>query len=128
MNLWWLSTEIAVSPFDKDCKMLTKTDELFITTVGYNDLGYQELPSGHVKALSREELIGFISQNDSVRFFFAWLTVCDDLQKVSKRVAVKRRRRLGVGGVNIAVNGRVGRRLVCITDKRGTFMEMLDFE
>lgn len=53
------------------------------------------------------------------------------IQLPSKVMPIKRCRQLTAcrdGSVSLAVNGRVGRRVVCILDGDGTTMEILDME
>lgn len=53
------------------------------------------------------------------------------MQLPSKAMPIKRCRQLTAcrnGSVCLAVNGRVGRRVVCILDGEGTRMEILDME
>lgn len=48
-----------------------------------------------------------------------------------KPIPIKRRRQLTAcrdGSVSLAVNGRAGRRVVCILDGDGTTMDILDME
>jgi anaphase-promoting complex subunit 4 len=53
------------------------------------------------------------------------------IQLSLKPIPIKRRRQLTAcrdGSVSLAVNGRVGRRVVCILDGVGTTMDILDME
>lgn len=52
-------------------------------------------------------------------------------QLPSVRIPIKRCRALvgcKTGGVSLAVNGRVGRRVACVLDSKGITMETLDLE
>jgi anaphase-promoting complex subunit 4 len=53
------------------------------------------------------------------------------VQLASVRIPIKRCRRLvgrGRGKVNVALNGRVGRRVACLLDDKGTTLECFDLE
>jgi anaphase-promoting complex subunit 4 len=53
------------------------------------------------------------------------------IQVSLKAIPIKRRRQLTAcrdGSVSLAVNGRVGRRVVCILDGEGTTVDILDME
>jgi anaphase-promoting complex subunit 4 len=48
-----------------------------------------------------------------------------------ERILIKRYRRLSAvegGDISLAVNGRAGRRTVCVLDKKGSTFESLDME
>jgi hypothetical protein len=44
------------------------------------------------------------------------------------KIVLGGKRRLGVEGKELVVNGRAGRRVACILDERGTGMESIDME
>ena len=53
------------------------------------------------------------------------------LQITSKGIPIKSYRELNdgtEGDVSMAVNGRIGRRIVCVLDNKGWTMEVLDME
>jgi anaphase-promoting complex subunit 4 len=60
-----------------------------------------------------------------------WLLSFFPKQLNSVGIPVKRCRQLegcNKGGVSLAVNGRVGRRVACVLDNNGTRLEVLDVE
>ncbi|KAF8641031.1 hypothetical protein AX17_000676 [Amanita inopinata Kibby_2008] len=100
---------------------LRRRDKLtFMATVKYNDLGYQPLePSMYVKAPGREDLM--------LRAMGRWRE--GNLRSV--RIPIRRCRALKgckTGRVFLAVNGRVGRRVACALDGKGTTVETFDLE
>jgi hypothetical protein len=62
---------------------------------------------------------------------WAFILLIFFVQLRSVRIPIKRCRRLvgcGKGEVNVALNGRVGRRVACLLDKKGTLLECFDME
>jgi len=92
----------------------------FIATVSYDDLGYQELqPEWYVNIPAREDLMLGAME---------WLK---EGRLHSVQISIKRCRVLsacGNGGIFLAVNGRIGRRVACVLDGKGTSMEAVDLE
>ncbi|KAL0571815.1 hypothetical protein V5O48_010145 [Marasmius crinis-equi] len=94
--------------------------ETFIATVRYDDLGYQALLwEDHVTLVVREELT-------------EWALHSLEVGKLaSTAIPIKRCRALSgfrTGGVELAVNGRAGRRIACTLDGKGTTLEGFDME
>jgi len=89
-----------------------------IATLSYGDLGYQQFqpPEGYVTK-SRESLIESAFQGSG--------------QIKSGYLPIKQSRALKgckSGAVSLAVNGRVGRRVACVLDNKGTMLETFDLE
>ncbi|KAF8626535.1 hypothetical protein AX15_004838 [Amanita polypyramis BW_CC] len=100
---------------------LHSTDKLtFMATVKYYDLGYQPLESNvYVKLSGREDLM--------LHALGRWRE--GDLRPV--RMPIRRCRALKgcrTGRVFLAVNGRTGRRVACVLDRKGTTVETFDLE
>jgi anaphase-promoting complex subunit 4 len=125
---------------DNCSRLIGYVGPTLLATVGYSDLGYQQLRGEHVAVPSREDLMLNVMQqwkasqvgiNEfvSIQPFF---TVCNyHFQIHSIPIPIKRSRELEsckIGGVSLAVNGRVGRRVTCVLDSRRTTMEILDLE
>ncbi|ESK88893.1 anaphase-promoting complex component cut20 apc4 [Moniliophthora roreri MCA 2997] len=99
---------LAFEFFDDECLVIVYRPQTnggtFIATVGYNDLGYQEIQyDGHSEAG----------------------------QLTTIPIPIKRCRALDSfksGPVSLAVNGRSGRRTACILDHKGTTLETFDME
>ncbi|KAH7911187.1 anaphase-promoting complex, cyclosome, subunit 4-domain-containing protein [Hygrophoropsis aurantiaca] len=93
---------------------------MFIATVNYRDLEYRELQSeGYVNAPVRKEIVTYVVQRWNEGHF------------PSASIPIKRCRQLIAcknGPVSLAMNGRIGRRVVCILDGSGGTMEILDME
>jgi anaphase-promoting complex subunit 4 len=92
---------------------------MFAATVHYSALEYQTQSEGYVKGPARKDMIANVLQ----RLNEGHLSL--------KPIPIKRRRQLTAcrdGSVSLAVNGRVGRRVVCILDGVGTTMDILDME
>ncbi|KAI0068360.1 hypothetical protein BV25DRAFT_1793503 [Artomyces pyxidatus] len=94
-----------------------------IATVGYAELGYQDLQvdrSGSgTGALSREGVM------------LAALQRWKAGEVLSNRMPIKRSRALAgcrEGDASLAVNGRLGRRVACVLDLKGTVLEVVDLE
>ncbi|KAF8872130.1 anaphase-promoting complex, cyclosome, subunit 4-domain-containing protein [Gymnopilus junonius] len=94
--------------------------QAFIATFKYNNIGYQSLQSdGDVRAPTREDLI----HNGWALWKKGHLS--------ATRVPINRRRVLSGckrGGVSLALNGRVGRRVACVLDSAGITLESFDLE
>ncbi|KAJ6610891.1 anaphase-promoting complex, cyclosome, subunit 4-domain-containing protein [Mycena sp. CBHHK59/15] len=113
--------------FDDECVVIVyrlrnqpASGGAFIATVGYSELGYQELdPAEYVRIPGREDLMR--------RTMELW----EQGQLASMPMPIKGRRALACGGtgpVSVALNGRVGRRVACVLDGQGTNMETVDLE
>ncbi|KAG2154867.1 anaphase-promoting complex, cyclosome, subunit 4-domain-containing protein [Suillus clintonianus] len=92
---------------------------MFAATVQYSALEYQTQSEGYVNGPARKDMIANVLQR--LKEGHLWL----------KPIPIKRRRQLTAcrdGSVSLAVNGRVGRRVVCILDGDGTTMDILDME
>lgn len=92
---------------------------MFAATVHYSTLEYQTQSEGYVNGPSRKDMIANVLQ----RLNEGHLSL--------KGIPIKRRRQLSAcrdGSVSLAVNGRVGRRVVCVLDGDGTTMDILDME
>ncbi|KAF9270239.1 hypothetical protein L218DRAFT_22909 [Marasmius fiardii PR-910] len=99
---------------------LPSDGETFIGTVHYDDLEYRVLGwEDHVTLLVREELIE------------CTLRRLEAGELALTPIPIKRCRALDgfrTGAVHLAVNGRVGRRIACILDYKGTTLETFDME
>jgi len=89
--------------------------------VTYAELAYQELSldSEYVKKFTRESLM------------MAALEKRKEGKIASMAIPIKQSRTLvgcKEGGVTLAMNGRVGRRVACVLDNRGLGLEILDME
>ncbi|KIJ68430.1 hypothetical protein HYDPIDRAFT_106626 [Hydnomerulius pinastri MD-312] len=93
---------------------------IFVATVNYTKLRYQKLQSeGYVSGPARKDMMANVLQR--------W----KEEHLPPTRIPITKCRRLspcGNGTVSLAVNGRVGRRVVCILDGDGMTMEVLDME
>jgi anaphase-promoting complex subunit 4 len=92
---------------------------MFAATVHYSTLEYQTQSEGYVNGPARKDMIANVLQR------------LDEGHLSLKPIPIKRRRQLTAcrdGSVSLAVNGRVGRRVVCILDGEGTTMDILDME
>ncbi|KAG0708880.1 anaphase-promoting complex, cyclosome, subunit 4-domain-containing protein [Suillus ampliporus] len=92
---------------------------MFAATVHYSALEYQTQSEGYVNGPARKDMIANVLQR--LNEGHLWL----------KPIPIKRRRQLTAcrdGSVSLAVNGRIGRRVVCILDGDGTTMDILDME
>ncbi|KAH7930991.1 hypothetical protein BV22DRAFT_1027754 [Leucogyrophana mollusca] len=93
---------------------------MFIATVNYRDLEYRQLQSeGYVNGPARKEMMAFVVQR--------W----NEGHLPSANIPIKRCRQLAAcknGPVSLAMNGRIGRRVVCVLDGSGATMEILDIE
>ncbi|KAL0071986.1 hypothetical protein AAF712_000909 [Marasmius tenuissimus] len=115
---------LAFDFFDDECVVIVyrypPTDgETFIATVHYNDLGYQALQWENDVRLVREEVTEWA------------LHRLEGGQLTSTAIPIKRYRCLDgfrTGGVELAVNGRLGRRIACALDSKGTTLEAFDME
>lgn len=101
-------------------RLQTRERPAFIATLDYSDMTYQKFPwDGHVRLPDREDLMRDVLKS--------W----KEGQLSSVRTPIKRRRALAGckdGGVSLAVNGRVNRRVACVLDASGTRMESFDLE
>ncbi|KAF4623938.1 hypothetical protein D9613_001828 [Agrocybe pediades] len=92
----------------------------FIATVSYNDVGYHNTPhDSHVKNSTLEDLMRAALES--------WKTG----QLPATKIPINRRRALSgckTGGVTIALNGRINRRVACVLDSTGTTLESFDLE
>ncbi|KAF8445957.1 anaphase-promoting complex, cyclosome, subunit 4-domain-containing protein [Boletus edulis BED1] len=113
---------------------------IFVATVNYTTLGYQS--ERYVSGPARIDMMASVLQRRkeghvSLVFFamFLW-RLCgvftDGMGQVPcSPIPITKCRRLSgwrSGSVSLAVNGRVGRRVVCVLDGEGTTMEVLDME
>lgn len=92
---------------------------MFAATVHYSALEYQTRSEGYVNSPARKDMIANVLQR------------LNEGHLLLKPIPIKRRRQLTAcrdGSVSLAVNGRVGRRVVCILDGDGTTMDILDME
>ncbi|KAF8203639.1 anaphase-promoting complex, cyclosome, subunit 4-domain-containing protein [Pholiota molesta] len=111
--------------FDDECVVIvyrlhSREKQAFIATLNYNDIGYQkQLSDGYVKASTREDLMQHI------------LELWKGGHMSTIKSPINRRRALAGcknGGVSLALNGRVGRRVACVLDGAGTMLESFDLE
>ncbi|KAG7099237.1 hypothetical protein E1B28_001101 [Marasmius oreades] len=115
---------LAFEFFDDHCMIilyrLPPDGGTFIGTVHYDDLEYQELRwEFHVTLLVREELMECA------------LRRLEAGELALTPIPIKRCRALDgyrTGTVQLAVNGRVGRRIACVLDNKGTTLETFDME
>ncbi|KIJ21731.1 hypothetical protein PAXINDRAFT_165137 [Paxillus involutus ATCC 200175] len=93
---------------------------IFVATVNYRTLRYQTLQSeGYVSGPARKDMIANVLER--------W----KEGHVPCSPIPITKSRRLSAcrnGSVSLAVNGRVGRRIVCILDGDGMTMEVLDME
>ncbi|KAL4070952.1 anaphase-promoting complex, cyclosome, subunit 4-domain-containing protein [Scleroderma citrinum] len=93
---------------------------MYVATANYTTLRYQKILSEkHVNGPARKDMIADVLQQWSRGHL-----MCG-------RVPITKCRRLTVckgGSISMAVNGRVGRRVVCVLDVDGTTMEVVDIE
>ncbi|KIK94368.1 hypothetical protein PAXRUDRAFT_828088 [Paxillus rubicundulus Ve08.2h10] len=93
---------------------------IFVATVNYSTLRYQTLQSeGYVSGPARKDMIANVLER--------W----KEGHVPCSPIPITKSRRLSAcrnGSVSLAVNGRVGRRIVCILDGDGMTMEVLDME
>ncbi|KAF9229304.1 hypothetical protein BS17DRAFT_689834 [Gyrodon lividus] len=93
---------------------------IFVATVKYTTLRYQKLQSeGYVSGPARKDMIANVVE----RWKEGHLP-CSPIPMTKYRRLTGWRK----GKVSLAVNGRVGRRVVCILDGDGMTMEVLDIE
>jgi len=101
-------------------RLRNKDKSTFIATVKYSNLGYQPLePSMYVKLSGREDLMLHAMER--------WKE--GSLHPIE--MPIKRCRTLKgckTGRVFLAVNGRIGRRVACVLDEKGTTVETFDLE
>lgn len=117
---------------------------MFVATVNYSTLGYDKLQSeGYVSGPARTDMMASVLERwkkGHVSLVFG-PCFCRDLacgvftdgmgQLPCNPIPITRWRRLcgcKSGSVSLAVNGRVGRRVVCVLDGDGTTLEVLDME
>ncbi|KAF5375104.1 hypothetical protein D9758_000258 [Tetrapyrgos nigripes] len=99
----------------------------FIGTIQYNDLGYKEVQrEGHVTPAVREDLIQSALQRLKAGEKDTEKPRAEQLD--AGKIELEGKRRLGVRGKELVVNGRSGRRVACILDERGTGLESIDME
>lgn len=134
--------DTALVPHDKLNRNLSITSgSTTIAAVVYSDLQYQELqPVGTMNELSREELILHAVRRqkaDQVRRIKPELRTAEGtdeetcLKIVTVLMPIKRSYVLAGcsdGGVSLAVNGRAGRRVVCVLDHKKAVLDVLDVE
>lgn len=93
---------------------------VYVATANYTTLSYEKLESEkYVNGPARKDMIADVLQHWSRGHL-----MCG-------RVPITKCRRLAAcrgGSVSLAVNGRAGRRVVCVLDGDGTTMEVLDIE
>lgn len=93
---------------------------VYVATANYTTLSYEKLESeNYVNGPARKDMIADVLQHWSRGHL-----MCG-------RVRIRKCRRLAAckgGSVSLAVNGRAGRRVVCVLDGDGTTMEVLDIE
>ncbi|KAJ4486184.1 anaphase-promoting complex, cyclosome, subunit 4-domain-containing protein [Lentinula aciculospora] len=112
---------LALEFFDDETIVIVyRTGEAaYIGTLSYRDLEYADFqPAGYVR-LSRESLIKSVLQDLNAG------------QLRSSYLPIKQSRGLKgcrSGSVSLAVNGRVGRRVACVLDSKGTTLETFDLE
>ena len=103
----------------------------------YRDVEYQKLPHGDdVNWGTREEMLHYCMElwkNGQVTRMSEHSAAGTDimLQMVPIEITVNRRRLLSNcrdGGISLALNGRVGRRVACVLDGTGTSLESFDLE
>ncbi|KAI0348023.1 hypothetical protein BDW22DRAFT_1319603 [Trametopsis cervina] len=90
-----------------------------IATIGYADLEFEDIPAGYVGSLTREGLM--LEMLERVR----------DGQIAAVPIPIIGCRELAgcqEGSATLAVNGRAGRRVVCVLDSSGLALEVLDME
>ncbi|KAI0094909.1 anaphase-promoting complex, cyclosome, subunit 4-domain-containing protein [Irpex rosettiformis] len=91
-----------------------------IASIGYSDLVFEDAPADYIaRSSTREVLMQDLLQR--VR----------DGQIAAVPIPITGSRELvgcADGGVSLAVNGRIGRRVACILDKGGLTLEVLDME
>ncbi|KAK2461900.1 hypothetical protein APHAL10511_006363 [Amanita phalloides] len=101
-------------------RLRNRDKSTFIATIKYSDLGYQPLElSMYVKLSTREDLMRHVTER--------WRN--GNLSPVE--MPIKRCRALKgskIGQVFLTVNGRTGRRVVCVLDGKGTTVETFDLE
>ncbi|PFH54494.1 hypothetical protein AMATHDRAFT_134140 [Amanita thiersii Skay4041] len=101
-------------------RLRNRDKSTFIATVKYNDLGYQPLvPDVYVKAPAREDLMQYAMgqwKSGNIRGVGSPIKRCRGLKGCK------------TGRVYLAVNGRVGRRVACVLDGKGTTVETFDME
>jgi anaphase-promoting complex subunit 4 len=113
---------------------------MFAATVHYSTLEYQTQSEGYVNGPARKDMIANVLQRlneghvSIVQHHVVVVTgtfTNGMIQLSLKGIPIKRRRQLSAcrdGSVSLAVNGRVGRRVVCVLDGDGTTMDILDME
>ncbi|KAJ4484101.1 anaphase-promoting complex, cyclosome, subunit 4-domain-containing protein [Lentinula lateritia] len=113
---------LALEFFDDETIVIVyRTDEgeAYIGTLSYRELEYTDFqPEGYVR-FSRESLIESVSQG----------LIAGQLK--SGYLPIRQSRGLKgcrSGAVSLAVNGRVGRRVACVLDSKGTTLETFDLE
>ncbi|KAH9486913.1 hypothetical protein JR316_0000979 [Psilocybe cubensis] len=106
--------------FDDECVVIIYRLREGETTLSYDNIGYQNLlHDAYVKRSTREDLM-----QDTLQLW-------KDGQLPLQRVSVDRRRALSgckTGAVSMALNGRVNRRVACVLDSTGTWLESFDME
>ncbi|KAF9069043.1 anaphase-promoting complex, cyclosome, subunit 4-domain-containing protein [Rhodocollybia butyracea] len=111
---------LAMEFFDDETIVIIYRSEgdAYIATLSYNELEYQKikLVKGYV---TRESVIGSAIQG------------LGEEEAGSRYLPIKHSRGLKgckTGAVSLAVNGRVGRRVACVLDNKGTTLETFDLE
>ncbi|KDR85006.1 hypothetical protein GALMADRAFT_233556 [Galerina marginata CBS 339.88] len=111
--------------FDDECVVIVYRlrqgeEQSFIATLPYNEIGYQNLQDNeYVKRSTREDLMQ------------DYLELWKNGHLTTTRVPINRRRALSgckSGGVSLALNGRINRRVACVLDSTGTTLESFDLE
>lgn len=91
-----------------------------VATVGFSDLHYQELqPVGPVNEVSREQLIEHAVEERKAGQIAAVLMPIRRSYVLAGCIS---------GDVSLALNGRIGRRVACVLDRKEAILEVLDIE
>ncbi|KAI9460950.1 anaphase-promoting complex, cyclosome, subunit 4-domain-containing protein [Lactarius psammicola] len=91
-----------------------------VATVGFSDLHYQELQHiGPVNELSREQLIEHAVEERKAGQIAAVLMPIRRSYVLAGCIS---------GEVSLALNGRIGRRVACVLDRKDAILEVLDIE
>jgi len=91
-----------------------------VATVGFSDLHYQELQSvSSVSDISREQLIEHAIADEGT-----WSQIAAVLMPIRRSYVLAG----CISEVSLALNGRIGRRVACVLDRKEAILEVLDIE